>query len=354
MKKIAVIFGCRPEVIKLFPVIKELKKHFEVGVIATGQHTNLLEQMLSNFNIKVNENLKVMVKSQSLSALTFKLHKQLAKVLAKRKPELVIVQGDTTSAMVATLEAYYHKIPVAHIEAGLRTNDIYQPFPEEINRRIISQIATYNFAPTQRAADNLKKENVLGDIVITGNTGIDTLLEVASTVNVEPKKQVLVTLHRRENFGKPLQNIINGLLAFLSQCPDWRIIFPVHPNPTVRAIVSVTLKNHPQIDLIEPLDYFEMVKKMKECLFIVTDSGGIQEEVPSLNRPVLVTREKTERPEGIEVGCAFLVGTNSDIIAQYAIKLATEPDFYKSMINKGNPYGDGQASIRIANYLLKI
>src|SRR3990167_5246133 len=294
MRKIAIIFGTRPEIIKLYPVIKSLKPHFHVVTIFTGQHRDLGRQMLKTFSIKPNYDLDVMLADQSLSLLTASLHEGLDKVLSKERPDLVVVQGDTTSALVGAMEAFYHKIPVAHVEAGLRTNDMYSPFPEEINRRLISQIATYNFPPTENAAKRLKQEIPGSYILTTGNTGIDTLLEFAKKIKTNKRWMVLVTLHRRESFGITLKSMLYAIQEFISEFKQFEIVFPVHPNPYVEKTVKEILGNQPRVQLIEPVDYLEMIKLMKQCHFIITDSGGIQEEAPSLHKPVLVLREVTE------------------------------------------------------------
>lgn len=353
MNKIAVIFGTRPEIIKLYPVIKELKKHnIKLCVIFTGQHMQLGEQMLSALHVQADYRLQVMTKNQTLSKITSRLYDSLEKILLKEKPELIIIQGDTATALVGATIAYYHKIPTAHVEAGLRTGNLYQPFPEEGNRRMIDQISKYNFTPTQIAADNLKKENVLGEILVTGNTGIDTLLEVAAKMEVKQKKQILITLHRRENLGAPLRNILKGIDLFTQECPDWEILFSVHPSPNVHNVIFNKLRRNKSVRLVGPFDYIKMVQTMKESAFILTDSGGIQEEASSLNKPVLVARETTERPEGINMGVALLVGTNAQVISKAMIKITKNQEVYRSMIGKKNPYGDGKAAKRIVSHLL--
>lgn len=351
MKKICVVMGTRPEIIKLYPVIKSLKPHFEVVTIFTGQHTDLGRQMLKMFKIKSDYDLDVMLADQSLSILTVSLHEELDKILTKEKPDLVVVQGDTTSALVGAIEAFYHKIPIAHVEAGLRTNDMYSPFPEEINRRLISQIATYNFPPTKSAEEKLKQEVPGSYILTTGNTGIDTLLEFSKKIEVEKRWMVLVTLHRRESFGSTLKGMLEAIHDFIQEFPNFEIIFPVHPNPYVDKTVKEILGNHPRIHLIKPVNYLEMIKLMKQCHFIMTDSGGIQEEAPSLHKPVLVLREVTERMEGIEAGVSSLVGTSSHDIYHSACELVRNPLAYSLMQGK-NPYGDGKASQRITDYLI--
>lgn len=325
-----IIFGTRPEAIKLYPVIKELKDAY---VVCTGQHDELVTQMIKDLKIKVHENLKVMTKNQTLTSLTIKLHQKLSELYERKKPELVIVQGDTTSAMVATLEAYYHKIPVAHIEAGLRTDNIYSPFPEEVNRRIITQIAKYNFVPTPQA-----KVNVLfqgwGEIHTVGQTGIDTLLEFVKGIKTKKKKKILITLHRRENYDK-IGKILAKVQKFLIYNPNWEAVIPLHPSPKIqKAVLAANYEG--LIKVIIPLSYFDMVREMKESSLIITDSGGIQEEAPSLRVPVLIARDTTERPEGVEAGFARFLGDGVEVFK----------------VPKGkNPYGDGRSGKRIAKWL---
>lgn len=350
-----VIFGTRPEAIKLYSVIKEFKKHksIELLVVNTGQHLELANQMIKTLKIPVDIEMALMSQGQTPSDLASRLHHNLQMVMQEHVPDLVIVQGDTTTAFIGATTAYYNKIPVAHVEAGLRTHNLYNPFPEEGNRRMISQIASYNFAPTELAKRNLLEEGGLGEVYLTGNTGIDTLMQVASKINLEPQKQVLVTLHRRESFGTPLMDILEGIDMFLEACPKWSIVFPVHPNPNVQESVFKKWGQHKRKKLIKPLDYRKMIRLMKESMFILTDSGGIQEEAPSLKRPVLVAREYTERPEGIDAEVAMLVGTDKKTIADTMIELAKGKDLYKSMIKNDNPFGDGKAAERIIEELLK-
>lgn len=329
-----IVFGTRPEIIKLYPVIKELNDAY---VVCTGQHKELLN-VLEDFNIFVDENLNVMKKGQSLTELTIALHKKLEKLYKRLKPSLVIVQGDTTSAMVASLEAYYHKIPVAHIEAGLRTNNIYAPFPEEINRRIITQIARYNFTPTEEASINCMFEGT-GFIYETGNTVVDSVNEIAEGLKFKKQKQIILTIHRRENFHK-IPDILAQVSLFLEFHPDWVVIMPVHPNPEVEKAISKS-SLPVQIMRVKPLGYKEMIKEMQRSMFVVTDSGGIQEEAPSLDCPVLVVRESTERPEGITAGCSKLVQVEDLCWEMENIKYKRVP----------NPYGDGKAGKRIARFL---
>ena len=340
--------GTRPEIIKLHPVIKELKSEFEVVTVFTGQHKDLGTQMLKEFKIKPDYTLDVMSESNSLSMVAANLHEQLDTVLNKEKPDLVVVQGDTTTAFIGAIEAFYHKIPVSHVEAGLRSHDWYNPFPEEMHRKLIDQISTHNFAPTAQAADNLKRENL--ESVVTGNTGIDTLLQTARRIKPSKKWQVLVTLHRRESFGAPLERMLYGIKEFLAENPKFEVVLPVHPNPNVEKTVRNALGKHSRVKIVKPFGYKQMVKEMKDSYFIMTDSGGIQEEAPSLKRPVLVLRDTTERPEGVEVGVARVVGTGAEDITYEASRIAQSPLEYSLMIGD-NPYGDGTASKKITSYL---
>ena len=326
-----IVFGTRPEIIKLYPLIKALPDGY---LVWTGQHDKLGNQLLKEFNITPNEDLKVMVERQSLTSLTIKLHQTLSDVYKRKQPELVIVQGDTTSAMVASLEAFYHKIPVAHIEAGLRTRNIYSPFPEEVNRRIITQIAKYNFTPTIEASSNVELEG-WGEIIKVGQTGIDTLLEFSKKIKVKKKKKLLITLHRRENFDK-IQSIADKIIRFLIYNPEWEAVMPIHPNPVIRKAIHESNLGS-VVKLIEPLGYLDMIREMKESSLIITDSGGIQEEAPSLGIPVLVARKLTERPEGIKEGFAKFLDSE--------IKIFKVP-------RKKNPYGDGKATERILEWLV--
>lgn len=344
------IFGTRPEIIKLYPVMKALKKNFKVVSVFTGQQRDLGRQMLKEFRIKPDYDLNVMTEGQSLSLLTARLHEEIALVLSKENPNLVIVQGDTATALVGAIEGYFHKIPVAHVEAGLRTDDVYNPFPEEMNRRIISQIATYNFTPTDTASERLRRDNLSGYLLQVGQTGIDTLLQVAKNIKAATKRQVLVTIHRRESFGAPLKRILLGIRDFLDETPGFNVLLPVHPNPNVKDTVKEILGKHPQVKLVDPLPYRQMIKEMKKSYFIMTDSGGIQEEAPALRKPVMVLRETTERPEGVDAKVALLVGTDTFDIAEIAHELATDTYLYESL-QGDNPYGDGKASERIAEYL---
>lgn len=367
--KLLFVFGTRPEAIKMAPVIKESQRFphdFEVKIVVTAQHRQMLDQVLDVFSLKPDYDLNVMTNNQSLFDVTGKCLFGIQKVLEKEKPDMVLVQGDTTTAFVAALAAFYLKIKVAHIEAGLRTLDIYQPFPEEINRRLISNMASLHFAPTQQTKENLTKEGVdAGTVFVTGNTVIDALLMTVkndsnitdndSLKNVDfGKRIILVTAHRRENFRESIRNICLALKKVAESNDDVEIIYPVHPNPNIKNVVNEILGNCCRIHLIEPLGYYDFVQLMNESYLILTDSGGIQEEAPSLGKPVLVMREVTERPEAIEVGTAKLIGTHKDKMIQEIQVLIENEGVYRKMTQAHNPYGDGNASERIVKILLSV
>lgn len=371
MKKILFVFGTRPEAIKLAPVILKFREHdsFESKICISGQHREMLEQVLRIFNIKPDYDLRIMKENQSLSYITSETLRKLESVLEKEKPDLVIVQGDTTTTFVASLSAYYKKIKVAHVEAGLRTEDKFNPFPEEINRRLTDCIADFYFAPTERAKENLLKEGVGEErIFVTGNTVIDALFIILDKqkkpevkrkmeeeflkkygINFE-RRTILVTGHRRESFGRDFEEICHGL-KMIAENSDAQIVYPVHLNPNVQKPVKNILRNIKNVYLIEPLDYYTFVWLMNRSYLILTDSGGIQEEAPSLGKPVLIMRKKTERPEGIEAGSAKLIGTDRKSIFYNALELLENQKAYKAMAEVKNPYGDGKASERILDIL---
>jgi UDP-N-acetylglucosamine 2-epimerase (non-hydrolysing) len=367
-RHVALVFGTRPEAIKLFPVIYTLRERTDVriSVLVTGQHRAMLDQVLAIADISPDIDLNIMIPNQTLDGLTARLLLGIGEALDAVRPDFVIVQGDTTSAMVASLAAFYRKIPVAHVEAGLRTGNTYSPWPEEINRRIISPIASLHFAPTKVAAANLTRENVdPNGIYVTGNTGIDALLLTKQRIDnlgaltggikniVAPfhaQRIILVTAHRRENFESGLANIALAVKK-LSMRDDVVIVFPVHPNPHVRKVVDATLRFRNNIVLLDPLEYVPFVYLMSAATLILTDSGGIQEEAPSLGKPVLVLRDTTERPEAIEAGTARLVGTDPKGIVSEAEWLLDDPKHYEAMSRAANPYGDGHASERIASVI---
>ena len=356
-KKISIILGTRPEAIKLAPVVQVFQQSakFESQVILTGQHREMVEQVMQLFHLKADYDLQIMQPQQSLNDITCRSLQGLEALFQKSKPDLVIVQGDTTTAFAAALAAFYQKIPVGHVEAGLRTDDLFNPYPEEANRRLISQLTQLHFAPTVWAAENLQRSGVLGEIHITGNTVIDALLNVAASqpicnipgLNWNSHRILLATVHRRENWGEPLQAIAQGFLQILDKFPDTALLLPLHRNPTVREPLQAVLGNHPRIFLTEPLDYAQLVAVIGRSHFLLTDSGGLQEEAPSLGKPVLVLRDTTERPEAITAGTAKLVGTTTENIVQAAEELLSNSKVYAAMANAINPYGDGHAAERI-------
>jgi len=371
-KKILISFGTRPEAIKLAKLIHKLKitKKFTVKICVSGQHNQMLYQVLKLYKIKPDYDLKVMKTNQSLNLLSSKILKKLNEVLLDFKPDLLIVHGDTTTAFISSLAAFQNRIKVAHIEAGLRTNNIDYPYPEEFNRRSIGIIANLNYAPTQLAIDNLKNENIKKDkILLTGNTIIDTLkysynilLKNKKIFNKikknysfisNKKKLIIVTSHRRENYGKGIINICLALKEIVTKNDNIQIIFPVHLNPKISNIVKKQLANIKNIYLVKPVDYFSFIYLMKLSFLIMTDSGGIQEEAPSFNKPLLVLRNETERPEAKKIGGSLLVGTNQKKIVAATMKLINDKKLYNKMSKIKNPYGDGKATTRIINNLKK-
>jgi len=354
---ICITLGTRPEAVKLAPVIQQFRScaDFETHVILTGQHREMVDQVMQLFDLSADQDLEIMQARQTLTDITCRSLRGLETVFAEIKPRLVIVQGDTTTAFAASLAAFYQKIPVGHVEAGLRTDDLLNPYPEEANRRLISQLAQLNFAPTSLAVKHLQTSGIVGEIHHTGNTVIDSLLAVAKR---QPRCDVqgldwgnyrvlLATVHRRENWGEPLRQISQGFLQILDKFPDTALILPLHRNPTVREPLREILGNHDRVFLTEPLDYEELVGAIARCYLLLTDSGGLQEEAPSLGKPVLVLRETTERPEAIEAGTAKLVGTNPIKIVAAATELLSNPAAYQAMATAINPFGDGHAAQRI-------
>lgn len=360
------VFGTRPEAIKMAPLVHELKAdrdNFEVLVCATAQHREMLDQVLELFDIETDFDLNIMSGDQDLFDVTCNVLHGLRKVFSSYEPDLVLVHGDTTTTLAASLAAYYFKIPVGHVEAGLRTGDIYAPFPEEVNRSIAGKIATYHFAPTAGARENLIRENVASSsIFVTGNTVIDSLLSVVSRLDKElddpfpfldpGKKLILVTGHRRENFGQGFQSICSAIKRIAHDMDGVEIAYPVHLNPNVKNIVYEQLEPIGNIHLIEPLDYLPFIYLMNRSELVLTDSGGVQEEAPSLGKPVLVMRDQTERPEAVEAGTVLLVGTDEESIVREVVRLLTDKAAYDKMSLAHNPYGDGKAAIRI-NRILK-
>lgn len=359
--KVVVIFGTRPEAIKMAPLVKELQKHpdtFEAIACSTGQHRDMLKQVLDVFDIEPTHELDVMVPNQTLAGLTSRLIQRLDTLFGEIKPDCVLVHGDTTTAMASALAAYYHKIPIGHVEAGLRTYNRYEPFPEEMNRQLVDVLSTFHFAPTQTAIDHLKQEHTPGDyLCITGNTVIDALhivvekaCELPLDIDWENRRVILVTAHRRESFGEPLENICDALKEIVDRYDDVEIIYPVHYNPNVQDTVYGRLKDIDRIHLMDPLNYLEFAKLMSKSYIILTDSGGIQEEAPALGVPVLVMRDVTERPEAVEAGTVRVVGTDTNRIVENVAKLMDEAE-HKSMSMAINPYGDGTASENIVRIL---
>ena len=359
-QRLMIILGTRPEAVKLAPVILEARRaadRFELMVVTTGQHRQMLDQVLGLFGIRPDVDLDIMSHDQDLRYVTTQALNGLYGVMRDHRPDCVVVQGDTTTAFAGALAAFYHQLPVAHVEAGLRSHDRYQPFPEEVNRRLITHIAEYHFAPTESAKCNLLAEGIGKDrIWVTGNTGIDALLSALGRYRDERARcqtgrTLLVTAHRRENHGDPMRRICQAVRRLLAMFPDLRVVFPVHLSPRVREIVFPLLSGHPRVDLRDPLDYRDFVLAMDDAYLILTDSGGVQEEAPSLHKPVLVLREKTERSEAIEAGAAYLVGTDEDTIVNETALLLQDGERYERAASTINPYGDGRASARILEVL---
>jgi len=359
------IIGTRPEAIKMAPVILEIQRasdRFHHMLVSTAQHREMLDQVLTVFGITPDVDLGLMQPNQSLADLTARALTTLTKVFVEHRPTLVLLQGDTTTVMAAALAAFYQRIPVGHVEAGLRTFDRQNPFPEEINRRIASVLSDLHFAPTERARANLLAEGVPAESVfVTGNTIVDALREMPLTdpfaseslrqLPLAGRRLIVVTAHRRENHGDPLRNICRALRMLAEKFSDVTIVYPVHLNPNVRQVVRADLGGAPAIHLIDPLPYPDLLRLLARSELILTDSGGIQEEAPSLHKPVLVLRETTERPEVIEVGAGQLVGTDTDRIVTAASRLLTDRAAYEQMINVVNPFGDGRAAARIVQIL---
>jgi UDP-N-acetylglucosamine 2-epimerase (non-hydrolysing) len=362
-----VVIGTRPEAIKMAPVVLELKKHpalFETQICATGQHREMLDQMLQVFGLRPDCDLGVMKPGQDLAGVTASCLTGLDQVLRRERPSIVLVQGDTTTTLAASLAAYYCHIPVGHIEAGLRTGKKYDPFPEEVNRRITTHLSDFHFAPTDTARNNLMLEGVNPErVLVTGNTVIDALFLAKARLAEEPSlavdclgptdgsRMILVTAHRRESFGPPFRRICEAIRAIAEKRPDALVVYPVHLNPNVQAPVREILDGLPNVKLLAPLDYLSFVSYMQRAYILLTDSGGIQEEGPSIGKPVLVMREVSERPEAIAAGTAFLTGTDPAKIVGTVSSLLDDPALYKRMTDRPNPYGDGRAAERIVEFL---
>jgi len=372
LKRILLVFGTRPEAIKMCPLVKEFQKHpdsFETLVCVTGQHREMLDQVLRIFDVQPDYDLNIMKQGQDLYDVTARVLTGMREVLDKSRPDVVLVHGDTTTSMAAALAAFYRQIPVGHVEAGLRTHDLYSPWPEEMNRQVTGRIASYHFAPTPLSRQNLLDEGVAGQkIAVTGNTVIDALQWVVENVlrtGYRPKdpsvaallqddrRMVLITGHRRENFGEGFINICLAIKDLADRYPDVDFVYPMHLNPNVRRPIQEIFREHPRANLhfIEPLDYLDFVCLMERSTLVLTDSGGIQEEAPGLGKPVLVMRDTTERPEALEAGTVLLVGTDRERITAEVARLLDDPEHYRSMSQAVNPYGDGKACGRIVEKL---
>ncbi len=364
--RIALIVGTRPEAIKLMPVFAALAATpgVDVRLLSTGQHRDLLDGVYALFGVRPDVDLRVMTPNQTLAGLTARLTEALGAHFAEHAYDAVVVQGDTTSAMVGALTAFYTGVPVAHVEAGLRTRDIRSPFPEELNRRIASLVTRWHFAPTELAADNLAREGVRDGVQVVGNTVVDAALHVAGLpqaaaarealipgLGAGGRRHVLVTAHRRENFGAGITSIAAALCTLAERWRELDFVFPVHPNPNVRGVVHARLGALPNVRLVEPLPYDALLAVLRDAHLVLTDSGGLQEEAPAFDVPVLVLRASTERPEGVTAGCSRVVGTDADAITGAFDRLMTDADAHAAMARAPNPYGDGLASARIARAL---
>lgn len=363
MKKVMLVFGTRPEAIKMCPLVNELKtrENIETIVCVTGQHRQMLDQVLEVFDVVPDYDLSIMKEKQTLFDITTNILNDIRKVLEEVRPDVVLVHGDTSTTFVTALACFYLQIPVGHVEAGLRTYNIYSPYPEEFNRQAVGIISNYNFAPTEKAKENLIKEGKKKEsIYVTGNTAIDAL---KTTVKKEyyhselewakGSRLILITAHRRENLGEPMKAMFRAILRVLKEHPDAKAIYPIHMNPVVREIADSILGKEERVHIIEPLEVIDFHNFLNQSYMILTDSGGIQEEAPSLGKPVLVMRDTTERPEGIEAGTLKLVGTEEENIYRNFKKLLEDEEEYKKMSNASNPYGDGFACKRIADILVR-
>ncbi|WP_244049964.1 non-hydrolyzing UDP-N-acetylglucosamine 2-epimerase [Staphylococcus argenteus] len=361
MKKIMTVFGTRPEAIKMAPLVKALEKDdmLEPIVVVTAQHREMLDSVLETFEIKPKYDLNIMKSGQTLSEITSKSITQLEQVIHIEKPDMVLVHGDTMTTFAGGLAAFYNQVPVGHVEAGLRSYDKYSPFPEEMNRQLVGVITDLHFAPTKNAAKHLLNEGKKSEsVVVTGNTAIDAMKytvdeDYKSNIidQYRDKKFILMTAHRRENIGKPMENIFKAVKRLVDENTDLALVYPMHKNPQVRKVAQKILGNHERIELIEPLDVLDFHNFAKQAFFILTDSGGIQEEAPSFNKPVLVLRNVTERPEGVEAGTLKVVGTNEEDVYQATKQLINDNRMYHQMSEAHNPYGDGFASERIVNHI---
>ena len=363
MKTVMLVFGTRPEAIKMCPVIKELKTRPSIKtlVCVTGQHREMLDQVLNAFGIVPDYDLAIMKQRQDLFDISMNILGRIREVLVRVRPDVVLVHGDTSTTFITALACYYLQIPVGHVEAGLRTYNIYSPYPEEFNRQAVSLISRFNFAPTEEAGKNLLREGKAADsIYVTGNTAIDALKTTVRDTYWHPElawaegcRLILITAHRRENLGKPMENMFRAIRRVIDRFPDVKAIYPIHLNPAVRKTAYEILGNDDRIHMIEPLEVLDFHNFMKRSFLILTDSGGIQEEAPSLGKPVLVMRDTTERPEGIAAGTLKLVGTDEEMIYETFSRLLEDPVLYERMSRAANPYGDGFASRRIADILVE-
>ena len=358
--KVMSVFGTRPEAIKMAPLVRALQasESIESIVCLTGQHREMLDSVMDIFHLKGDYDLNIMEKRQSLSTITTKTLLGMEQVLEEAKPDLVLVHGDTSTTFAGALAAFYHQVKVGHVEAGLRTWDKYSPFPEEMNRTLVGDIADLHFSPTRANAENLRREAVMGEIFITGNTAIDAMqytvrgdytftTELLNHLDFVHRRVIAVTCHRRENYGKPMQDIMHAILEVVERHPDVEVVYPVHLSPVVRECAFPILGGHDRIHLIDPIDVEEMHNLIARCAFVMTDSGGLQEEAPALGKPVLVMRRETERPEAVAAGTAKLAGVEKDVIVSMANELLDSPDAYAKMAKAVNPYGDGHACARI-------
>lgn len=361
MKKIMIVFGTRPEAIKMCPLVKELKarKNLETIVCVTGQHRQMLDQVLNTFDITPDFDLSIMKSKQTLFDVTINILDRMKDVLETVQPDVVLVHGDTSTTFVTSLACFYLQIPVGHVEAGLRTHNIYSPYPEEFNRQAVGLVAKYHFSPTEQAKDNLLAEGKNpADIYVTGNTVIDALKTTVSKNYTHPhiewakdSRLIMITAHRRENLGEPMRHMFRAIKRIVDETPDLKVIYPIHMNPVVRDAANEILGSDERIRIIEPLEVLDFHNFMAQSYLILTDSGGVQEEAPSLGKPVLVMRDTTERPEGIEAGTLKLVGTDEQVIYSAFKKLLEDDEEYKKMSYASNPYGDGTACKQIADIL---
>ena len=358
--KVMSVFGTRPEAIKMAPLVRALQasESIESIVCLTGQHREMLDSVMDIFHLKSDYDLNIMEKRQTLSTITTKTLLGMEQVLEEAKPDLVLVHGDTSTTFAGALAAFYHQVKVGHVEAGLRTWDKYSPFPEEMNRTLVGDIADLHFSPTRANAENLRREAVMGEIFVTGNTAIDAMqytvrgdytftTELLNHLDFVHRRVIAVTCHRRENYGKPMQDIMHPILEVVERHPDVEVVYPVHLSPVVRECAFPILGGHDRIHLIDPIDVEEMHNLIARCAFVMTDSGGLQEEAPALGKPVLVMRRETERPEAVAAGTAKLAGVEKDVIVSMANELLDSPEAYAKMAKAVNPYGDGHACARI-------